>query len=67
MSSWGIHTRLGAWPLQQLPSAVFGKKSCCLGLEFHTSEMSDQDQEMAHILWFSVVIGLTLKRAPWIH
>lgn len=60
MSSWGTHTWLGACPLQQLFSVVFGKKTCCLGLEFHTPEMSDQDQEMAHILWFSVVIGLTL-------
>ena len=60
MSSWGTHTWLGACLLQLLPSGVFGKKSCYLGLGFHTSEMSDQDQEMTHILWFSVAIDLTL-------
>lgn len=60
MSSWGTHTWLGACLLQLLPCGVFGKKSCYLGLGFQTSEMSNQDQEMAHILWFSAVISLTL-------
>lgn len=60
MSGWGIHTGLGACLLRLFPRGVFGKKLCYLGMGFHTSEMSGQDQEMADILWFSMVISPAL-------